>query len=107
MNSLRAHLYASPPCDMYVSHDEAMDTAFSVSSLLCSDDELESSDARLLLRIRFSVSVDVLLTNGLYETRPDIAFTSCIDSQGELNTEPAVTNVSESESEKNYFADFN
>lgn len=41
-----------------------METAFSVSSLLFVDDELESSEARLLF-FRFSVSVVVLLIKGL------------------------------------------
>lgn len=86
---------------MYVSQDEAIETAFSVSSLLFVDDELESfddpNDLRLILRL--ADSVDVLLTNGSYGARPDISFRSCIDADGELKTEPAVTSVSESESE--------
>lgn len=83
---------------MYVSQDEAIETAFSVSSLLFVEDELESSEARLASFLRFTVSVVVLLIKGLYEASPDITLISCTDSDGELNTEPAVTNVSESES---------
>lgn len=92
-------MYASPPCEIYVTQEDATDDieAASTNVSLLPDDEFESLEYR---RTVLLLSPDVFVINGLYWLIEDgdIKFKSINDSDGELNNESAVTIVSLSES---------